>query len=258
MKKFTKRVVFQIFWNDFYRFFILYLATRTSDFKSVTPFNYGINIECNCFRKLLKDILSIKKRCLILEGKQKDNLEEQISQYLRKEILPLWPDGWMYLNSLKKVYNNMTENAKMLENNNSKSNTPKQHSGITITPVSNNKPPAKTDVTPNSVTFSKINANEVKASPNVTEISPTTSHLGSFNINNIIPLKTPQPQKPSVPPAATIKEVEKSKEHEFKKATALPETYKFSRNQEPSKAHPDIGMGKFDFTRYILKFSLNL
>ncbi|XP_023310453.1 yemanuclein [Anoplophora glabripennis] len=195
-------------------------------------------------RKLLKDILSIKKRCLILEGKQKDNLEDQVCQYLRKEILPLWPEGWMYLNSLKKVYNNMTENAKMLENNNSKNDTPKQHSAITITPVSNNKPPSKMDVSPNSVTFSKIGSNEAKAGPKVTEISPTSSHLSSFNINNLIPLKTSQPQKPNVvQPASTVKELEKprpEKEHDFKKAAAsLPESYKFSRNQEPTKTHPD-------------------
>lgn len=191
----------------------------------------------------MKDILSIKKRCLLLEGKQKDNLEEQISQFLRTEILPLWPEGWMYLNALKKVYNTMTENAKMLDNNNSKSNSPKQHSSITIMPVSNNKPPIKMDVSINHVTFGQISAGEVKVNPKVTEISPTSSHLSSFNINNILPLKTTQPPKPiPVQSTSSIKELEKpkyEKEHEYKKAPTPPESYKFGRGGDPPKTHQD-------------------
>lgn len=179
-----------------------------------------------------------------MEGKQKDNLEEQISQYLRMEILPLWPEGWMYLNALKKVYNNMTENAKMLDNNNSKSNSPKQHSSLTIMPISNNKPPVvKTEVSPNHVTFSKISASEVKVGPKVTESSPTSSHLSSFNINNILPLKTTPPQKPiPVQSTSTVMELEKpryEKEQEYRKAPTPPESYKFSRGSEPQKTHQD-------------------
>ncbi|KAG5879230.1 hypothetical protein JTB14_006030 [Gonioctena quinquepunctata] len=67
-------------------------------------------------KKLIKDILSIKKRCLLLEGKQKDKLEEQVVDYLRSSILPLWPEGWMYLNNLKKVYNSKSETKQPEEN----------------------------------------------------------------------------------------------------------------------------------------------
>nr|XP_023025050.1 ubinuclein-1-like [Leptinotarsa decemlineata] len=74
-------------------------------------------------KRLIKDILSIKKRCLILEGKQKDKLEEQAVEYLRAVILPLWPEGWMYLNNLKKVYNSMSESSKLIDSKSASSNS---------------------------------------------------------------------------------------------------------------------------------------
>lgn len=107
-------------------------------------------------------MLSVKKRCLLIEGKQKDNLEEQIVQYLRTEILPLWPEGWMYLNNLKKVYNSMTENAKLSENGTSRKEPP----SVTITPVI----PAQSDSLPSNLSVNKV----------------TNSHVSSFNINDLI------------------------------------------------------------------------
>nr|XP_023026248.1 yemanuclein-like [Leptinotarsa decemlineata] len=59
-------------------------------------------------RKLVKDIWNIKKQCLRLDGKKKD-LEELLNQYLRKNILPLWPEGWMYLKSLKNKIENTSD-----------------------------------------------------------------------------------------------------------------------------------------------------
>ncbi|KAJ8919467.1 hypothetical protein NQ315_016567 [Exocentrus adspersus] len=180
-------------------------------------------------KKLLKDILGTKRKCLILEGKQKDNLDEQITQYLRTLILPLWPEGWMYLNSLKKVYDNMIENSKSLDSTSSPNSS--YHSSITVTPVSNTKPP-KVDVTLNDVTFSKTGINEMKsgmqtdAHPSVTfsktginemksgmqtDAHPST-HLNSFDINSIISVKPSEPSNSNtVQSNSTSKEAEKSK-----------------------------------------------
>lgn len=60
--------------------------------------------------------MNAKKKCLLLEGKQKDNLEELMVTFLRHSILPLWPENWMFLNNLKKVYNSMTEMSKLINN----------------------------------------------------------------------------------------------------------------------------------------------
>lgn len=57
-----------------------------------------------------------KKKCLILEGKQKDNLEELVVTFMRSTVLPIWPEGWMYLNNLKKVFNSMTDSTKNSSN----------------------------------------------------------------------------------------------------------------------------------------------
>lgn len=53
-------------------------------------------------RRMIRDIVSFKKRCLLHEGKQKDTLEELLTDYLKKDILILWPEGWMSMTVLKK------------------------------------------------------------------------------------------------------------------------------------------------------------
>ncbi|KAJ8952629.1 hypothetical protein NQ314_007488 [Rhamnusium bicolor] len=177
-------------------------------------------------RKLIKDILSIKKRCLLLEGKQKDNLEDQMTQYLRSIILPLWPEGWMYLNALKKVYNNMTENSKVSNNNNSKSSTPKQHSSVTITPVSNSKSTSKTDIIPNDVTFNKISSIEIKSSSKLAEtyISSQSSNIKTHS-SVIPPISVAQPSISTImQPNNSSREGDKfkyEKDHDYKKPNIM-------------------------------------
>lgn len=51
---------------------------------------------------MLRDIVMLKKRGFLHEGKSKENLEELLSNYLKQEILTLWPDGWMSMTVLKK------------------------------------------------------------------------------------------------------------------------------------------------------------
>lgn len=80
--------------------------------------------------------MNAKKKCLLFEGKQKDNLEELMVSFLKNTVLPIWPEGWMYLNTLKKVYNsmtdtskfnNVTQSSKVLDSNVNKSNTNKSN-----------------------------------------------------------------------------------------------------------------------------------
>ncbi|CAH1112842.1 unnamed protein product [Psylliodes chrysocephalus] len=116
-------------------------------------------------KKLVKDILGVKKRCLALEGKHKDNLEEQITQFLRSAVLPLWPEGWMYMNNLTKVYNSMAENSKKTSKANVSMKSQK-HSNLSITPITNGKSSGteKIEIT-NSLTVTKVNSDVITKEP---------------------------------------------------------------------------------------------
>ena len=54
-------------------------------------------------RRNLKEMVSLQKRCFLLEEKNKVNLDGLMTAYLKTEIKKLWPDGWMSLASLQKV-----------------------------------------------------------------------------------------------------------------------------------------------------------
>ncbi|CAH0560484.1 unnamed protein product [Brassicogethes aeneus] len=56
-------------------------------------------------RKLAKDIIATKKRCFLLEGKQKESIDELILGYLKSDIQTIWPDGWMSVAALRKACN---------------------------------------------------------------------------------------------------------------------------------------------------------
>lgn len=60
--------------------------------------------------------MAAKKKCLLLEGKQKDNLEELMVTFMKHSLVPIWPEGWMLLNNLKKAYNSMTDSSKVTNN----------------------------------------------------------------------------------------------------------------------------------------------
>ncbi|RZC35480.1 UBN AB and/or HUN domain containing protein, partial [Asbolus verrucosus] len=70
-------------------------------------------------KKLLKDILMLKKRCLLLEGKSKDVLDTQMTTFLKTEIQVLWPDGWMSMNALNKIYTTYADPKRLLNNGSS-------------------------------------------------------------------------------------------------------------------------------------------
>ncbi|CAH1159709.1 unnamed protein product [Phaedon cochleariae] len=119
-------------------------------------------------RKLIKDILSFKKRCLIREGKQKDKLEEQVVNYLKTVILPLWPEGWMYLNNLKKVYNSMASDnnrsANSSINTTTHSNTSK-NTTIAPTMINEVKPHLQNTSADSTVHSSKPQSETTKSPP---------------------------------------------------------------------------------------------
>ncbi|XP_017771889.1 PREDICTED: ubinuclein-2 isoform X2 [Nicrophorus vespilloides] len=65
-------------------------------------------------KKLLRDVISTKKRCFILEAKKpmtmtKETLEAQMLSFLRTDIQILWPEGWMSMTALTKMYNQFTK-----------------------------------------------------------------------------------------------------------------------------------------------------
>ncbi|CAG9762919.1 unnamed protein product [Ceutorhynchus assimilis] len=58
-------------------------------------------------KQILRDIVTSKRRCFIHEGQPKTALENILIDYLKTEILGLWPDGWMSMAVLKKFFNSV-------------------------------------------------------------------------------------------------------------------------------------------------------
>lgn len=56
---------------------------------------------------MIRDIVTFKKRCFLHEGKPKNVLEDLLTEYLKKEVLNLWPDGWMSMTVMKKFCTTM-------------------------------------------------------------------------------------------------------------------------------------------------------
>lgn len=53
-----------------------------------------------------------------MEGKNKLNLENQMEIFIKTEIKSLWPEGWMSLSALLKLYNNFSEMKKQVDTTN--------------------------------------------------------------------------------------------------------------------------------------------
>ncbi|KAH1028052.1 ubinuclein-1 [Dendroctonus ponderosae] len=98
-------------------------------------------------KRILRDIANLKKRCLLHEGKSKNDIEVLLTDYLRVNILTLWPEGWMSMAVLKKFCTAMaikTPDPKSLSNANINKHSQKMPAplinyssgnNITITPV---------------------------------------------------------------------------------------------------------------------------
>lgn len=141
----------------------------------------------------------LKKRCLLLEGKSKDNLDSQMITFLKSEIQVLWPDGWMSMNSLNKIYTTFSETKRVLNNTSSSvtsqvksvnsSNSVKtlpqsfNNGNLSITPIVAKSEPSgnKLSVT-NEVTVSKTfnDSSKYKTLPETSQscdISPASPKL---------------------------------------------------------------------------------
>ncbi|GJQ64815.1 hypothetical protein Trydic_g6992 [Trypoxylus dichotomus] len=125
-------------------------------------------------KKLLKELITLRRRCFLSEGKNKDTLEALICTYLKTDIQILWPEGWMSMNTLQKACNMSSESKK------SSASSSTNHSHQSATSVKN----------PNS---SQIAQAAVEIS-HVREIQKLTSnsHLSITPVTNVLP---PQPQK---------------------------------------------------------------
>lgn len=64
---------------------------------------------------MVKDIVVARKRCFLLEGKQRESLETKLNEFLKQNIQPLWPEGWMSMTSLSKVCGNVPDAKKQLK-----------------------------------------------------------------------------------------------------------------------------------------------
>lgn len=63
---------------------------------------------------MVKDITVARKRCFLLEGKQRESLETKLNEFLKQNIQPLWPEGWMSMTALSKICGNVPDAKKML------------------------------------------------------------------------------------------------------------------------------------------------
>lgn len=60
-------------------------------------------------RKMVREILVARKRCFLLEGKQRDSLEATLNLFLKHNVQTMWPDGWMSMAALSKVCGNIPD-----------------------------------------------------------------------------------------------------------------------------------------------------
>ncbi|XP_050508012.1 uncharacterized protein LOC114340356 isoform X2 [Diabrotica virgifera virgifera] len=164
-------------------------------------------------KKFLKDVVSLKKRCLTLEGKCKDNLlEEQIMDYLRKQIIPMWPVGWMYVNVMTKIINSMQDNSRPPSSTSSQSSSSTvtvksvKHSNLSITPVTNGKTNTEKPEITNSLTVTKVvNNSEIDSAkknhliPDITIIKEKDERSNSNSYKDL-EIITKHPSPPKVDP----------------------------------------------------------
>lgn len=77
---------------------------------------YSLHIISN-YRKLLKELITLRRRCYIAEGKSKEKLDNQLTTFLKMEVQVLWPEGWMSLAVLQKYRDNYCDQRKNAEMN---------------------------------------------------------------------------------------------------------------------------------------------
>ncbi|KAK9695190.1 Ubinuclein conserved middle domain [Popillia japonica] len=136
-------------------------------------------------KKLLKEIVVLRKRCFLSEGKNKDNLDLLICTYLKTEIQILWPEGWMSINTLQKACN-------MSSSSESKKSNHHSHSSSSSASSHNVKSSSSSrEVTP-SVEISHVREIQKLTSNSNLSITPVTNvpQQKSVNTNNVDSVKS--------------------------------------------------------------------
>ncbi|XP_066159136.1 ubinuclein-1 isoform X1 [Euwallacea fornicatus] len=109
-------------------------------------------------KRMIRDVVNFKKRCFLHEGRSKNELEDLLTDYLKKQVLTLWPEGWMSMAVLGKFCSSLA-----IKTPDPKSAVIKQHS--------QKLPPSSTIVNSN-VTFTPINLTEKLGSCSVAKSEP--------------------------------------------------------------------------------------
>lgn len=134
-------------------------------------------------KKLLRDIVTLRKKCFINEGKQKDALDSLLVEFLKTEIQVLWPEGWVSFNSLLK-YSNIVDPKKNVDL--TKKTVPSSAPEVNI------NPPPNITVTPTSTLTHNLNP-----APNIP--------ISSNSALTIIPVIPPNNSIPKVNSVEKVK-----------------------------------------------------
>lgn len=83
--------------------------------------------------------MAIRKKCLIIEGKQKETLDKHLAEFVKTDVQVIWPDGWTTLTTLLKYCNIVVESKKNPSSTTEANATPiatpiSSTSSITISP----------------------------------------------------------------------------------------------------------------------------
>ncbi|KAF5285055.1 hypothetical protein FQR65_LT02368 [Abscondita terminalis] len=164
-------------------------------------------------KKILRDIVTLRKKCFINEGKQKDALDSLLVEFLKTEIQVLWPEGWVSLNSLLK-YSNIVDPKKNVDltKKTVPSSAPEINinppPNITLTPTNNSTPnPSSIPISANSaLTITPVipPANNIPK-VNLVEKAKSKHSVGDTVISKISDIPTVNKSNRSLPAAEIVK-----------------------------------------------------
>ncbi|KAF5269776.1 hypothetical protein FQA39_LY08557 [Lamprigera yunnana] len=110
-------------------------------------------------KKLLRDIVTLRRKCYLNEGRLKESLDALLVEFLKSEIQVLWPEGWMSLNSLLK-HSNIIDPKKNMD--------PIKKTIPLSAPEVNINPPPNITVTPTStLTINRSTTPTISPPPNI-------------------------------------------------------------------------------------------
>lgn len=133
-------------------------------------------------KKLVRELLTLRKKCFILEGKSKDSLESLMINFLKTDLQPLWPEGWMSLSALQKFLTNICEVKKVSSIPTLTSNGQRATSGITMSSISKDIPIIPTN---SALSITPIIPNATTINGNVTLETKSSSVGNDLTVDRI-------------------------------------------------------------------------